>query len=462
MFEGMFNFLKRKRRAQTARYVPTIVVEKDDSEKDSPMCSSRISPTTGAVVFTALYSSSPELNVASSSSPAAMTTPSVSPLSPLSPLTAATATTTATATKTKSLASPPLAQAVVTPSFKDISTSQSELDIITQYDHLTPFERITRQCVDDVQALVSHRGIRVSGPIRMKQGIYLGTLNGRSVAIKKQKFRRANSDFKYWSTREANIQRMASEGPIFDRDRGHRHIVSFVDHLKIETHGVHLLITEYCEFGTLLSLVKRASDIGITRQQLLQFAIDLAIGVEFLHRLNIAHRDLKLENSLLSADRSHGRVVLKIADFGYSTLVTVHTLDHAQVGAPDYAAPESFNSRTLIGPLETDYWCFGVCLYGMFEGRFPFSRIPGPEHMGERLANFDLLRLGTFQISYERMRTSATFKALVEALLMYEPQERCTMADVLRAPFFGSMVPKAITAPEMAGYLAMMGDSDSE
>src|SRR3989338_9290701 len=85
MFEGMFNFLKRKRRAQTARYVPTIVVEKDDSEKDSPMCSSRISPTTGAVVFTALYSSSPELNVASSSSPAAMTTPSVSPLSPLSP-----------------------------------------------------------------------------------------------------------------------------------------------------------------------------------------------------------------------------------------------------------------------------------------------------------------------------------------------------------------------------------------
>jgi len=457
MFGGMFNFLKRKRHVPTARYVPTIVVEKDDSEKDSPMCSSRISSTTGAVVLTELYSSSPALNNASSSSssPMAMTTPT-KPLSPPQLV-----------IKTKALAMPlasPLASPLqaVTPSFKDISTSQSESDTITQYDHLTPFERITRQCVDDVQMLVNHRGIRVSRPIRMKQDIYLGTLNGRSVAIKKQKFRRTNSEFKYWSTREANIQRMASEGPIFDRDRGHRHIVSFVDHLKIDTHGVHLLITEYCEFGTLLSLVKRAPDIGITRQQLLQFAIDLAIGVEFLHRLNIAHRDLKLENSLLSADRSHGRVVLKIADFGYSTLVTIHTLDQAQVGAPDYAAPESFNSRTLIGPLETDYWCFGVCLYGMFEGRFPFSRIPGPEHMGERLANFDLLRLGAFQISYERMRTSATFKALVEALLKYEPQDRCTMADVLRAPFFGSMVPKAITAPEMAGYLAMMGDSDSE
>src|SRR3989338_5588930 len=125
MFEGMFNFLKRKRRAQTARYVPTIVVEKDDSEKDSPMCSSRISPTTGAVVFTALYSSSPELNVASSSSssspPAAAPPPSVSPLSPLpllSPLTAATAT----ATKTKSLAAPPPAPAGVTPSLQHNST----------------------------------------------------------------------------------------------------------------------------------------------------------------------------------------------------------------------------------------------------------------------------------------------------------------------------------------------------
>ncbi len=439
MFGGVFGFLKRKRQAQ-ARYIPTIVVEKDDSEKDSPMYSSRISSTTGAVVLTELYTSSPALNGAASSSSSAPL-PTIASLSPR-------------------VSSSP--QATKTFSFAEISVSQSESSVITRLDHLTPFERITRQSVEDVQAMVSQRGIRVSGPIRIKQDIYLGTLNGRNVAIKKQKFRRTDSEFKYWSTREANIQRMASEGPIFDRDRGYRHIVSFVDHLKVDTCGVHLLITEYCEFGTLLSLVKRAGDIGITRQQMLQFAIDLAIGVDFLHRLNIAHRDLKLENSLLSADRSLGRVVLKIADFGYSALVTVHTLDKAQVGAPDYAAPETFNSRSLIGPLETDYWCFGICLYGMFEGRFPFSRVPGIDHMKERLDNFDLLRLGAFNISYERMRTSVAFKALVEALLMYEPQDRCTMSDVLRAPFLASMPPKAIGAPEMAGYLAMMGDSDSE
>lgn len=42
--------------------------------------------------------------------------------------------------------------------------------------------------------------------------------------------------------------------------------------------------------------------------------IQVIRGVEYLHARNIAHRDLKLENLLLSVDEP---LAVKIADFGF-------------------------------------------------------------------------------------------------------------------------------------------------
>jgi serine/threonine protein kinase len=72
----------------------------------------------------------------------------------------------------------------------------------------------------------------------------------------------------------------------------------------------------------------------------LQWAIDIASGLEFLHRedVNLMHRDLKSENVLLNANQTHA----KLCDFGMSATKQKHSpiiLDEA-CGTIDYWAPE--------------------------------------------------------------------------------------------------------------------------
>ena len=57
-------------------------------------------------------------------------------------------------------------------------------------------------------------------------------------------------------------------------------------------------------------------------------------GLKYLHDSGYCHRDLKLENLLLSKDG-----VLKIADFGVSKDLNANPM-HTCCGSPDYIAPE--------------------------------------------------------------------------------------------------------------------------
>uniref|UniRef100_A0A914UIB8 Aurora kinase n=1 Tax=Plectus sambesii TaxID=2011161 RepID=A0A914UIB8_9BILA len=67
---------------------------------------------------------------------------------------------------------------------------------------------------------------------------------------------------------------------------------------------------ELAERGDLLLYVQRNGPIGEESARL--WLLQLLAAVQYMHDLGVAHRDLKLENILIAADRS-----LKIADFGF-------------------------------------------------------------------------------------------------------------------------------------------------
>lgn len=60
-------------------------------------------------------------------------------------------------------------------------------------------------------------------------------------------------------------------------------------------------------------------------------------SLEYLHSHNVSHRDLKLENFLLTktGDISH----IKLADFGLAKLLKWGSMDTV-CGTPNYVAPE--------------------------------------------------------------------------------------------------------------------------
>ncbi|KAI9351171.1 kinase-like domain-containing protein [Zopfochytrium polystomum] len=91
-------------------------------------------------------------------------------------------------------------------------------------------------------------------------------------------------------------------------------------------------------------------------------------AVDYMHRSNVIHRDLKLEN--MRYDPVSSRLIL--LDFGFSTFYSPNFSQRSTCGSPCYASPEIYSSAPYKGP-EVDIWAMGVCLYGILVGELPFD-----------------------------------------------------------------------------------------
>ena len=94
------------------------------------------------------------------------------------------------------------------------------------------------------------------------------------------------------------------------------------------------------------------------------------MGLSYCRKIGIFHRDLKLQNILLS-DKTPD-AVLKIADFGLAkdTSNQQEDLFETQVGTPIYMAPEIQKKQTYTS--KSDLWSLGVILFELLTGIPPF------------------------------------------------------------------------------------------
>lgn len=131
----------------------------------------------------------------------------------------------------------------------------------------------------------------------------------------------------------------------------HPNIVKY--HGFINTSNTLNIILEYCDGGSLRQLYKRLGH-GLPEKQVIYYARQILIGLEYLHKQGVVHRDVKAANVLLTES---GEV--KLADFGVAT--TVATLHNTMVGTPHWMAPETFlggdGSCTA-----SDIWSFGATI----------------------------------------------------------------------------------------------------
>ena len=99
----------------------------------------------------------------------------------------------------------------------------------------------------------------------------------------------------------------------------------------------------------------------------------ILLGVQYMHKNNIAHRDIKIENILFDDNSKK----IKFIDFSISTIVSSENkLINEPGGSMHYQSPEFFNSENNNGyydPFIADIWAVGICLYIFIFEEFPFD-----------------------------------------------------------------------------------------
>lgn len=243
---------------------------------------------------------------------------------------------------------------------------------------------------------------------------------GHKVAIKI--ISHANTDKKKIA-REIRVMRLLSQGQ-------HPHVIRFIE--AMSTHAHTFIVMELAASGQLYDHVVLRG--RLPEDQARTIFQQLAAAVLYCHRNMVAHRDLKMENVLLTPD-----IAVKLVDFGFSKLYTHAKPMRKKMGSPLYAAPELlFGGRatSYVGP-QVDVWSCGVILYGMLCGGLPFD---GAD-VSEVARN---VRRGDYRLP---SWVPDDARDLIAGMLIVSPHKRMTMADV--------MAHRWLQPATMPAYLAM-------
>ncbi|XP_026514123.1 serine/threonine-protein kinase Nek11 [Terrapene carolina triunguis] len=120
------------------------------------------------------------------------------------------------------------------------------------------------------------------------------------------------------------------------------------------------IITEYCEGRDLDCKIQEYKEAGkiFTESQIIEWFIQLLLGVNYMHERRILHRDLKAKNIFLKNN------LLKIGDFGVSRLL-MGSCDLATTftGTPYYMSPEALKHQGY--DTKSDIWSLGCILHEM-------------------------------------------------------------------------------------------------
>ncbi|KAK4698476.1 serine/threonine protein kinase KIN1/2, partial [Phenoliferia sp. Uapishka_3] len=179
----------------------------------------------------------------------------------------------------------------------------------------------------------------------------------------------------------------------------------------------YYMVFEYVNGGQMLDYI--ISHGRLRERSARKFARQIGSALEYCHANSIVHRDLKIENILISKTGN-----IKIIDFGLSNLYAPGSHLNTFCGSLYFAAPELLNAKLYTGP-EVDVWSFGIVLYVLVCGKVPFDDQSMP-------ALHAKIKRG--QVEYPTW-LSAECKHLLSRMLVTTPSQRATLTEVISHPW---------------------------
>lgn len=247
--------------------------------------------------------------------------------------------------------------------------------------------------------------------------------------------------------RRLNVEEQVKECGFMQICQGHPNVIGLKDHAQGQGKYQHLyfIVMECAPGGEMFDLLEKIYKGPVPEEIVKHLFLQLFQAVYHCHKQGVAHRDIKLENVLMTEDRQG----VKLIDFGLSHLyerrdARTGEVDHSQpinghCGSKSYASPQILANVGYDG-FATDVWSLAVAAFGLLNGFFPvdeahardwrFAKLQQAQHMGWS-STATILKW----YRKEPDHLSPEIVDLLDKMLLIDERSRITMAQVLEHPW---------------------------
>ena len=269
--------------------------------------------------------------------------------------------------------------------------------------------------------------------------VFLTTKKGTKKLFATKKIERAQVDSGH------SVKYLINEIQIL-KELNHPNIVKFEEIKKTKNH--YYIIMEYCNGGELYKTLEKYMDKNKKpfNQEIVQHLMRQIIeAFKYIHGKNIIHRDIKLENILLSYDSEEDRKNLnimkaniKIIDFGFAAKIEKAGLKYTTLGSPINMDPIILNelqkkgkkTRKLGYDQKADIWSLGTICYEMLIGKCVFDA-DDLDDLVKKVEN------GTYTVPTSLSREVISF---LNGMLQYDANQRLNINQLAKHSFLTKKV----------------------
>ncbi|NXO67358.1 NEK4 kinase, partial [Phainopepla nitens] len=185
------------------------------------------------------------------------------------------------------------------------------------------------------------------------------------------------------------------------------------------------IVMGFCEGGDLYHRLKEQKGKLLPETQVVEWFVQIAMALQYLHEKHILHRDLKTQNIFLTRTN-----IIKVGDLGIArVLENQYDMASTLIGTPYYMSPELFSNKPYN--YKSDVWALGCCVYEMATLKHAFNA----KDMNSLAYRIIEGKLPPMPKDY-----SPQLVEIIQTMLSKKPEERPSVKSILRQPYIKQQI----------------------
>ncbi|XP_038871760.1 serine/threonine-protein kinase Nek4-like isoform X1 [Salvelinus namaycush] len=199
----------------------------------------------------------------------------------------------------------------------------------------------------------------------------------------------------------------------------HPNIVTYRESWEGEDCQLYIVMG-FCEGGDLYHRLKQQKGELLPERQVVEWFVQIAMALQYLHEKCILHRDLKTQNIFLTKTN-----IIKVGDLGIArVLENQNDMASTLIGTPYYMSPELFSNKPYNH--KSDVWALGCCVYEMSTLKHAFNA---------KDMNSLVYRIVEGKLPQMPSKYDPQLGELIKSMLCKRPEDRPDVKHILRQPY---------------------------